>query len=110
MYHLENEIDQIMKDFDTDGNGEVSLDEFIAFVHKFCSKEDIEEGRRKAFQMFDRNGDGRITPVEFKKTMKEIGLKLSDDQVYAMMEKADVNGDGEIDYKEFVALMAESKQ
>ena len=41
--------------------------------------------------------------------MKRLGLKLSDGQIYAMMEEADVNGDGVIDYKEFMSLVAETK-
>ena len=96
-----------MSDFDADGNGEISYEEFISLVQRLSKQEDTDDVR-KAFKMFDRDGDGSITPLEFKKTMKKLGLKLSDGQIYAMVAEADVNGDGEIDYKEFMALCADT--
>ena len=97
-----------MKDFDTDGNGEITYQEFGELIQKLGKQEDTEDVR-KAFAMFDTDGDGSITKGEFKKTMRKLGLRLSDGQIYAMIEEADVNGDGEIDYKEFMALVADTK-
>ena len=97
-----------MKDFDEDGNGEISYQEFFDLVQRLGEQEDNPEVR-KAFQMFDTDGDGSITAGEFKKTMRKLGLRLTDGQIYAMVEEADVNGDGEIDYKEFTALVADTK-
>ena len=102
---LEHEIDEIMEHFVTDGNGQISLKEFVTLMHKLREKQDTEEVRA-TFKMFDKDGDGRITPNEFKTTIKNIGLKLSDGQISVMMEEADINGDGVIDYKEFMALAA----
>ena len=104
----EKEVDDIMKDFDEDGNGEISYQEFFDLVQRLGQQEDNPEVR-KAFQMFDTDGDGSITAGEFKKTMRKLGLRLTDGQIYAMVEEADVNGDGEIDYKEFMALVADTK-
>ena len=104
----EDEINDIMNDFDADGNGEISYHEFVTLVNKLSKREDTEDVRN-AFAMFDTDGDGSITPFEFKKTMRKLGLRLSDGQIYAMVEEADVNGDGEIDYKEFMALVADTK-
>ena len=104
----EDEINDIMKDFDADGNGEISYHEFVTLVNKLGKREDTEDVRN-AFAMFDTDGDGSITPIEFKKTMRRLGLRLTDGQIYAMVEEADVNGDGEIDYKEFMALVADTK-
>ena len=104
----EKEVDDIMKDFDEDGNGEISYQEFFDLVQRLGEQEDNPEVR-KAFRMFDTDGDGSITAGEFKKTMRKLGLRLTDGQIYAMVEEADVNGDGEIDYKEFMALVADTK-
>ena len=38
--------------------------------------------------------------------MRELGEKLSDDEIEEMIQEADKNGDGMIDYKEFVTYMS----
>ena len=78
-------------------------------IYQIYSKNEKNSEVLEAFKMFDTDGDGSITPVEFKKTMRRLGLRLTDGQIYAMVEEADVNGDGEIDYKEFMALVADTK-
>jgi calmodulin len=50
------------------------------------------------FQVFDRNGDGYISKTELYQTMKELGVKLSMEDLNDMMRAADVNQDGRIDY------------
>ena len=102
---LEHKIDRIMEDFNIYGSKEITLKEFVTIIHKLRENQDTEEVRA-AFKVIDQNGDGKITPAEFKGTMKNIGLKLSDGQLSVMIEQADVNGDGVIDYKEFMAVMA----
>ena len=40
--------------------------------------------------------------------MRQLGEKLSDEDIEEMIQDADKNGDGMIDYKEFVAYMSAS--
>ena len=48
--------------------------------------------------MFDHNGDGYISKLELHKTMNDLGIELSREDLDAMMDEADVNKDGRIDY------------
>ena len=48
--------------------------------------------------MFDHNGDGYISKLELHKTMNELGIELTREDLDAMMDEADVNKDGRIDY------------
>ena len=50
-------------------------------------------------QVFDRNKDGFISASEIVTTMQELGIHLSDDDVRCMLDAADQNRDGKIDYK-----------
>lgn len=56
-------------------------------------------------QVFDRDGNGFITAAELRHVMTTLGEKLSDEEVDEMIREADVDGDGQINYEEFVALM-----
>lgn len=56
---------------------------------------------RRVFQMFDRNGDGRITKKELNDSLKNMGIFIPKEELHAMIEKIDVDGDGCVDISEF---------
>uniref|UniRef100_A0A5B6ZJT6 Putative calmodulin-like protein 3 n=1 Tax=Davidia involucrata TaxID=16924 RepID=A0A5B6ZJT6_DAVIN len=56
---------------------------------------------RRIFQMFDRNGDGRITQKELNDSLENMGIFIQDTDLTQMIEKIDVNGDGCVDIDEF---------
>ncbi|XP_047318387.1 calmodulin-like protein 3 [Impatiens glandulifera] len=59
---------------------------------------------RRIFQMFDRNGDGRITRKELNDSLDNMGIVIPDSDLTKMIEEIDVNGDGCVDIDEFGAL------
>lgn len=59
---------------------------------------------KRVFQMFDRNGDGRITKMELNDSLENLGIFIPDKELIQMIEKIDVNGDGCVDIDEFGAL------
>ena len=70
---------------------------------------DHEEELREAFRVFDKDGNGMISSEEFRRAMKTMGHQLSDQEVDEMIHEADINGDGQIDYHEFVKMMIGSE-
>lgn len=56
------------------------------------------------FQMFDRNGDGKITKTELSDSLQNLGIYIAEGDLVKMIEKIDVNGDGYVDIDEFGAL------
>ncbi|CAM8887311.1 unnamed protein product [Rhodiola kirilowii] len=56
---------------------------------------------KRVFQMFDRNGDGRITTKELSDSLENLGIFIPDNDLTQMIEKIDVNGDGCVDIDEF---------
>ncbi|XP_015893584.1 calmodulin-like protein 3 [Ziziphus jujuba] len=59
---------------------------------------------RRVFQMFDRNGDGRITKKELKDSLENLGIYIPDKDLAQMIDKIDLNGDGYVDIDEFGGL------
>ncbi|XP_064965117.1 calmodulin-like protein 3 [Musa acuminata AAA Group] len=59
---------------------------------------------KRVFQMFDRNGDGSITKNELQDSLKNLGIHIPEEELAAMIEKIDVNGDGCVDVDEFGTL------
>ena len=73
-----------------------------------CSKmkdTDSEEEILEAFKVFDKDGNGFISAAELRHIMTNLGEKLTDEEVDEMIREADIDGDGQINYEEFVKMM-----
>jgi len=68
-----------------------------------------EEAMRVAFEKFDENGDGQISPEELKTGLQALdirganGKRISDDEIDKLCVVLDQDDDGCISYEEFVA-------
>lgn len=61
---------------------------------------------RKAFSVFDVDGDGAITSKELADVMRSFGLNPSEDELMDMINKFDIDGDGMVSFPEFLQMMA----
>lgn len=59
---------------------------------------------KRIYEMFDKNGDGRITKKELNDSLVNMGISISDEELTSMIEKIDSNHDGWMDFEEFGAL------
>ena len=57
---------------------------------------------RFIFQEIDKDGGGTVERSEFMKSLKNFGFKLTPPQVNRLCDLLDEDGDGEINFKEFV--------
>lgn len=60
---------------------------------------------QQAFHVFDTDHDGVITITELQTVMHKLGQEPTREELQDMINDMDENGDGEIDFKEFVTLM-----
>ena len=60
-------------------------------------------------QVFDTDNSGKISAQELKKVMANLGENLTDEEIDEMIREADTDGDGEVDYDEFVKMMSSQK-
>lgn len=59
----------------------------------------------RAFNFFDRDGNGEISASEFKTRMTQLGGLLSEGEMDEFLGLMDTNRDGVIDYSEFIRLI-----
>ena len=56
--------------------------------------------------MFDADGNGYINAVELRQVMMNLGENLTEEEVEMMIKEADINGDGLVNYEEFISMMS----
>ncbi|KAI6237232.1 Calmodulin [Aphelenchoides besseyi] len=98
----EQEILEMINEVDIDGNGQIDV------MMKRMMKETDSEMIREAFRVFDKDGNGVITAQEFRYFMIHMGQQFSEQEVDEMIKEVDVDGDGDINYEEFVKMMSSS--
>lgn len=65
----------------------------------------VEEELKEAFKVFDKDQNGYISASELRNVMMNLGEKLTDEEVDQMIREADLDGDGQVNYEEFVRMM-----
>ncbi|CAI2377112.1 unnamed protein product [Moneuplotes crassus] len=72
--------------------------------------EDLSETQleefKEAFSLFDKDGDGTVDTNELGQVMRTLGQNPTEAELNEMIQEVDVDGNGEIDFEEFVGLMA----
>jgi calcium-dependent protein kinase len=87
---------------DVDNSGTLDYTEFV--MATMNEKDLITNERLKAaFRLFDKDGNGTISPEEIKEVL---GLGEDDtEMIDKLIEEVDENKDGEIQFEEFCAMM-----
>eukprot|EP00298_Acanthocystis_sp_HF-20_P011086 c19223_g2_i1.p1 GENE.c19223_g2_i1~~c19223_g2_i1.p1 ORF type:complete len:250 (-),score=100.12 c19223_g2_i1:126-800(-) len=61
---------------------------------------------KEAFSCFDRDGDGSISVKELGDVIRSLGTDPSESELQDLVNEVDVDGDGHIDFSEFLTMMA----
>jgi len=100
------DLKEIMNTVDVDGSGRIDYTEFVAAA---MDKQQYlrEEAVWAAFRVFDKNGDGTITQSELKQVLesKNLDTVATRKQIQELLKEVDQNGDGQIDFAEFLEMM-----
>lgn len=65
---------------------------------------------KEAFKLFDKDGDGTITTKELGTVMRSLGQNPTEAELQDMVNEVDEDGNGTIDFGEFVQMMSRKVQ
>ncbi|XP_021696958.1 calcium-binding protein E63-1 isoform X2 [Aedes aegypti] len=126
--HVRDElIDDLLREASRTGSGLIDETEFLQWVARIqalkeesntsssgssssnsttqAADDDLTQDLVAAFRVFDRDGNGYITRDELKSAMDMIGENVTEYQLNEMLELADADKDGRINYEEFARLL-----
>ena len=107
---------------DKDGTGTLDIIEFLQMMRDKVKEENMEKEINEAFQVFDtvinqnfdfyqyfndilEDGNGYIDRKELGHMMRFIGEPISQQEIDDILDEADKDENGLIDYKEFADMM-----
>ncbi|KAL6325737.1 hypothetical protein AAG906_024555 [Vitis piasezkii] len=99
------ELQTMMDEVDVDGNGTIEFGEFLNLMARKMKESEAEEELKEAFKVFDKDQDGYISANELRNVMFNLGERLTDEEAEQMIREADLDGDGKVNYDEFVRMM-----
>ncbi|XP_058836044.1 calcium-binding protein E63-1 isoform X3 [Topomyia yanbarensis] len=119
--HVRDElIDDLLREASRTGSGLIDETEFLQWVARIqalteestssssssnsatqAADDDLTQDLVAAFRVFDRDGNGYITRDELKSAMDMIGENVTEYQLNEMLELADADKDGRINYEDF---------
>lgn len=95
----------MIKEIDADATGSINFAQFLSLIARKIKDTETEEELIEAFEMFDLDGNGVISAAELRYVNSNLDKMLTDEELDEMIFEADANGDGQIDYEEFVRMM-----
>ncbi|WAR22169.1 CETN3-like protein [Mya arenaria] len=103
------EIREAFDLFDTDKDRAIDYHELKvamrALVTDMMLERDPQEEILKAFKLFDDDSSGKINLRNLRRVARELGENMTDEELRAMIDEFDRDGDGEINENEFLAIM-----
>ena len=105
-------------DFNRNGTQEWDIYEFLNMIEVNNFSDRIYKGLihkaiirksaiRNDFRKYDKNGDGYITTKHFRVVMRKQKIRVSEGEIDAMIQDADYDINGKMDYDEFALVMTD---
>lgn len=99
---------ELMRNYDRHQHGYIGYDDFREILTERIANQDPVEEISKAFRLFDDDDTGKISFRNLKRIARELGEKLADEELQAMIDEFDKDRDGEINEDEFINIMKQT--
>ena len=99
------ELKQIIENIAKPGLKQIGFDDFVDLMEQKNKESDPEIEIINTFQIFDTDNNGLISKENLFHIIRTFGETLTDEEIQEIITEADVDGDGYINYEEFVRMM-----
>lgn len=101
----EADVESMKKEADLEGSGKTDLANCVAAYTKYRKNPITEKEILNAFEELDEKKKGLISGKRLKHLISTCGENLTEEEINKMMKYANPDGEGNVNYKDFVKLM-----
>ena len=99
-------IEDLLRQYDADQSGTLCFSEFVdLWINELDDVESDETLFKRAFEFFDKDGNGDISLSEFSDVLTNLGDPLTKEECDLFFKLVDKNGDGNLNYDEFLGFL-----
>ena len=103
------DLTALISQYDQRGNRLMYYEDFKAVMtEKMINRDPLDEIKR-AFKLFDEEDKGRISLKNLKKVARDLNESIDEQELLAMIDEFDLDGDGEISLDEFISIMRDEQ-
>lgn len=106
-----NLVKKMIAEIDVYQNGTIEFEDFLdMMVNKLSSDRWQKEQLEHMFDLLADTSSGKITIDSLSRSLEELDSSMSPEDVADMIDKLDMDGDGEIEKAEFVTIFQQLQQ
>jgi len=102
----EAEVQDMMNEVDSSTVGTFKFPNFLSMMARKLDDISAEDEIRESFKVFDASGKGFINRQEMGYVMGNLGEAMEMEEIEALIDEIDIDGDGQINYEEFYIMMS----
>ena len=99
------ELKTYAAEVDKGNKGTIELKDVQAIVAKKIKDKLAEDQLKKAFKVFDKEGNGFVDADELRHALTSLGEKFTQEEVDEMVKEIKVDADGQFNYDELVSQL-----
>ncbi len=103
------DLEAVRKQIDPLNEGFIRFSNLKLVMEDKLKEVDTYEDLIEQFKKLDKDGDGMIPAPEFKQYMKNLGMKMTQDQLDELMKEADGKNEGKVDIEELCQRLCPPK-
>lgn len=83
-------------DLSTDGEGDIKFEKFLTLLTTRVTENDSLSDMKQLFSMFDDDKCGFVTVKNLRRSVREMGVDVGEEELQKMIEVADLDKDGRV--------------
>lgn len=96
----DQELDEMVKEVDEDGSGEIDFDEFLGMMVSLLGLDEPDDAK-DAFKCLDNNQSGTITIADLEEALKGSAEQLTAEEISSILKECDPSGSGGVNLETF---------
>jgi len=98
------ELQDLTIQIDPHVTGSLKLPDLLDMMSRMIMERNYDAQIEDAFRCFDKKGQGTIPRQDFELLFENLGEKLSIEEIEGLLDEADGDGEGFINYSEFCSI------